>query len=994
MLTPKYSRAKERGIVLVLVLAMLGLLALVGITFAAFAQQAKINNRNYMLSVLQPQADELFDFAMQQLIADTNDIRSAIRGHSLARDMYGNDGIATPGATLLTGSSFNNTGNFRITAVTTTPPSPLNPVNAGNGGQYYFLTTNILGTDPNFFSYNFKGWIMRLSYNGTIPGSTPLETSNVTQTFEIFSDGIGQNGTHVFQVCMNGSDGFYNATTGTPGPALYNPTPVLPNNPFGFLTALPGGFLAGVAVGNLQIANNTFVLDCRWMRAFNGAGMGATTNAVTGLPNSYYGNFRYNNSPIVAQNQPSLGVGGPGFAAMDEDYDACDLENWFLAIQSADGQVMIPSFHRPGIIRYDPNNQVNDWARLNQSGPQNAVLWADSAARILRPCQADGNDAATFRDLLPGSNGKINYDVDNDGDGTSDSVWLDLGYPVLRDSSGKLYKPLFSFMVIGLNGRMPLNTAGNLANWDNGVSVPVTVPTMPPTPPAQTAIGGPGHAAHLGTSVSEVDPSYGLQNAYFQGQIPVPPANPQHVYFDPQAAFATPNLGLGIPGGSGAVGGQVPTLPADSQVDNGGVDVRLTQLRNLLAGTRPQPNPNVNPNLNANVASINGDTNFLTINPTANAGPSQYWMPNGIPETSIGIYGGGTTPVGSIDAFYSDPNLGNKVYVLRNTTPVPGRWGEAGSIAGAFLNPAYQMGNGLPQYLNTLQTFLSNGGATTVGQYVNAVRAGYSYDPYDILNGVPRDAADDNSNAFDVWPLGHTGEWGDLDWYDATGSFLLPIERMRRWVTPADINGTGTVSTFNLQSNTANRGADFLGRVEFDSYYRPPGSPGVISSVYQPDAGTANSVSGVTLGAIVYPPLGATAGQNPPPPFFLATPSNYWPAALVNGVPAPSPTPPTTSFTYSQYLPDLTNNPFHGFESYRFPNQNYTPGPPPFYPPLVGGVPVGGTSFGGIPGLNINTYSADLDANNIPIDYPTYDFGVNSSAAAGYAPIPRCSPTP
>ena len=32
---------------------------------------------------------------------------------------------------------------------------------------------------------------------------------------------------------------------------------------------------------------------------------------------------------------------------MDEDYDACDLENWFLAIQSADGQVMIPSFHRP-----------------------------------------------------------------------------------------------------------------------------------------------------------------------------------------------------------------------------------------------------------------------------------------------------------------------------------------------------------------------------------------------------------------------------------------------------------------------------------------------------------------------------------------------------------------------------------------------------------------------------------------------------------------------
>ena len=31
----------------------------------------------------------------------------------------------------------------------------------------------------------------------------------------------------------------------------------------------------------------------------------------------------------------------------------------------------------------------------------------------------------------------------------------------------------------------------------------------------------------------------------------------------------------------------------DSQVDSGGIDVRLTQLRNLLTGTRPQTNPGV-----------------------------------------------------------------------------------------------------------------------------------------------------------------------------------------------------------------------------------------------------------------------------------------------------------------------------------------------------------------------------------------------------------------
>ena len=89
MLAITQPQSERRGIVLVLVLAMLGLLALVGVTFATFAGQARINNRNYQQSLLQPQGDELLDFGLQQLISDTNDIRSAIRGHSLLRDMYG-----------------------------------------------------------------------------------------------------------------------------------------------------------------------------------------------------------------------------------------------------------------------------------------------------------------------------------------------------------------------------------------------------------------------------------------------------------------------------------------------------------------------------------------------------------------------------------------------------------------------------------------------------------------------------------------------------------------------------------------------------------------------------------------------------------------------------------------------------------------------------------------------------------------------------------------
>src|SRR5271163_2285772 len=70
---------------------MLGLLALIGVTFAIFASQARVNARNFALAQTNLASSELMDFALSQLINDTNNPQSAIRGHSLKRDMYGND---------------------------------------------------------------------------------------------------------------------------------------------------------------------------------------------------------------------------------------------------------------------------------------------------------------------------------------------------------------------------------------------------------------------------------------------------------------------------------------------------------------------------------------------------------------------------------------------------------------------------------------------------------------------------------------------------------------------------------------------------------------------------------------------------------------------------------------------------------------------------------------------------------------------------------------
>ncbi len=613
MMTSRAMRAKaeRRGIVLVLVLAMLGLLALVAVTFATYAGQSKITNRIFMQSLFQPQADELIDFGLAQLITDTNDIRSAIRGHSLARDMYGND--ATGNAILsyspTTGLAFQITGAAATTVA-----------------NQYVLTTNIHTNDANFYGYNFTRWIMRVGYTGNrINGGTWV----TNQTFEILFDDVTQT-FRQFTVLINPLDA--NA-------ALVNPTQ---NNS---VTQLPGLYITQAAAGNITLGANSTVLpfsvDGRWLHAFNGPGAnGLMTlssgtppvpipNTTTNLPASYYGNYRFTgpylanpyNSPgltgVTAQN-PAGSALTPGTVGMDEDYDACDLENWFMAVQSADGQVMIPSFHRPAIIRYDPNNSTDDWQRQNLSNG-GSTLWADSAARILRPCYADGHDQTTFPDLKPDSTtGQITYDVDNDGDGKTDSVWLDLGYPARKDQSGRLYKPLFAFMVIGLNGRIPLNTAGNLASQVTGVYLPANASTLakiadPAGPVPPTFYSGPGHAQHLGNSVSEVDPTYALQASF------------DPTSRDPVAAFSVPvQQGLMPPPFGGVLypTSTTPYYPSNSQVDNAGIDVRLTQLRNLLAGTRM-----------ASTAGDNGDLNYVY----SGGVQKPMSLPNGIADSVLPI---------------------------------------------------------------------------------------------------------------------------------------------------------------------------------------------------------------------------------------------------------------------------------------------------------------------------------------------------------------------
>ena len=144
-------------------------------------------------------------------------------------------------------------------------------------------------------------------------------------------------------------------------------------------------------------AGYQFILDGRYRSAFNGPGINGAYGSSTNPNPAQFGNYRLNRDLLSNSAASTIGHGASGAVGMDEDYDACDLENWFMAIQSADGQIMVPSFHRPGILiapdpadatkYYDWKNSILDWYNATDNTVKNQI--GQSMAKILRPRGVD-----------------------------------------------------------------------------------------------------------------------------------------------------------------------------------------------------------------------------------------------------------------------------------------------------------------------------------------------------------------------------------------------------------------------------------------------------------------------------------------------------------------------------------------------------------------------------------------------------------------------------
>ena len=225
----------------------------------------------------------------------------------------------------------------------------------------------------------------------------------------------------------------------------------------------------------------------------------APYNGVPFLPADQFYN-QINDSPVANGGfDPNYQM----LANRDPDYTYPDPNNLFISYVSYDpvgNLVVIPSFHRPQNLRgsatwYSDANTVNRLLRPHPNHvyvpPPGQQQSSSSTNRFLHDAEAvtlwgAGAKGFPFQPYDQNGDGKneqgvwgapiprpvlfksYEYDVDNDGDGIFEGVWMDLDFPVQESIDGKLYVPLYSMTVIDVDALLNLNVHGNMARVWNG----------------------------------------------------------------------------------------------------------------------------------------------------------------------------------------------------------------------------------------------------------------------------------------------------------------------------------------------------------------------------------------------------------------------------------------------------------------------------------------------------------------------------------------------
>ena len=201
-------------------------------------------------------------------------------------------------------------------------------------------------------------------------------------------------------------------------------------------------------------------------RDFTGTGVG---NITSPLPADFFDS----STPVAVLTgnqilQPNLRGGTraellayiPSDTSVNEYYDIPDENNLFLSGQG------IPSFHRDQA--YMAGRAMTGTSAL------------DTRRVSFRPVFISGDNNSSAQEggifgryddtgvSTEGINDDEGFDVDTDGEGTNDAVWIDINLPIQTDNQGRQFRPMVAYRIIDMDGRSNLNAHGNYADSELG----------------------------------------------------------------------------------------------------------------------------------------------------------------------------------------------------------------------------------------------------------------------------------------------------------------------------------------------------------------------------------------------------------------------------------------------------------------------------------------------------------------------------------------------
>ncbi len=143
-------------------------------------------------------------------------------------------------------------------------------------------------------------------------------------------------------------------------------------------------------------------------------------------------------------------------------YTYPDHNNFYLAeIDPSDGSVVVPSFHREylfGPLDLPAVAPPTNGVPYPMPGANWNPNWTNAQGKYL-----------TLRPT-PGYHPNFPMPLDRNGDvknldfapGGADSIWVDMGAPIMTAADGRKYKMLVAPLVLALDGRLDINTVGNI----------------------------------------------------------------------------------------------------------------------------------------------------------------------------------------------------------------------------------------------------------------------------------------------------------------------------------------------------------------------------------------------------------------------------------------------------------------------------------------------------------------------------------------------------